>query len=402
MTSSGPDNINGLGYKAVLHLAFFLSGIATVLIGQVLPILTTKFGLTDLQAGYFFPAQFAGSLLGTIATDRFARRSRLGIAAVVGTISMAAGLLMMNLNAFDSSLAGFVLNGIGIGMTLPAINILVLEMHAERPAAALSILNFFWGVGAIVSKPFVDLTSGPDDIRAATVTLASLLSLFAVLLVFTGTRSRASHAPDAQNSGESLAIWTSPTAWLIALFNFIHVGFESGIGGWLTSYAGRFDDAPEATLLSATLFYFLFFVAGRATAPVILRYLSEDRFLFFSLAIVLAGTMVILGAGVYCVLLIGAAITGFGTSAVFPTNVSRFSKVFGADAMRRAMPLFICGTLGATAVTSLIGYVSDRTGDLRSGMGVLLACILSLIALQFHISVRTQRRHRDQISSVRR
>jgi hypothetical protein len=35
----------------LLHFVFFLSGIATVLIGQVLPVLSGKFELSDLQSG---------------------------------------------------------------------------------------------------------------------------------------------------------------------------------------------------------------------------------------------------------------------------------------------------------------------------------------------------------------
>jgi hypothetical protein len=44
-------------------------------------------------------------------------------------------------------------------------------MNPTRSAAALNILNFFWGVGAIVSKPFVDLTSARTSIVATTVIL---------------------------------------------------------------------------------------------------------------------------------------------------------------------------------------------------------------------------------------
>ena len=40
----------------LLHIVFFVSGIATVLIGQVLPILSAGFALNDLQASFFFPA----------------------------------------------------------------------------------------------------------------------------------------------------------------------------------------------------------------------------------------------------------------------------------------------------------------------------------------------------------
>ena len=55
--------------KVLLHFVFLLSGIATILIGQVLPMITKRFSLNDLEAGNFFPAQFSGSILGTFLTD---------------------------------------------------------------------------------------------------------------------------------------------------------------------------------------------------------------------------------------------------------------------------------------------------------------------------------------------
>jgi cyanate permease len=52
------------------------------------------------------------------------------------------------------------------------------------------------------------------------------------------------------------------------------------------------------------------------------------------------------------------------------------------------MPLFICGTLGAASSTWLIGFISDRTGSLHSGMYVLVVSILLLIVLQFVLASR--------------
>src|ERR687890_21369 len=93
--------------NVLLHFVFFLSGIATVLIGQVLPILSARFDLNDLQLGYFFPAQFAGSLTGTLLTNWFGRLGRLVQASALGAALMAAGLLMMNLPSYELVLAGF-------------------------------------------------------------------------------------------------------------------------------------------------------------------------------------------------------------------------------------------------------------------------------------------------------
>jgi fucose permease len=48
----------------LLHAGFLLIGIVTVLLGQILPVLSKRLSLNDREAGYLFVAQFAGSLAG--------------------------------------------------------------------------------------------------------------------------------------------------------------------------------------------------------------------------------------------------------------------------------------------------------------------------------------------------
>ena len=81
---------------AAFHVLFFLSGIAAVLIGQVLPILGRRFVLDDLHLGYFFQAQFAGSLIGTFISGWFGHRGRLVDSAWLGGAMMAVGVFAMN------------------------------------------------------------------------------------------------------------------------------------------------------------------------------------------------------------------------------------------------------------------------------------------------------------------
>jgi fucose permease len=372
--------------KIILHIIFFLSGIATVLIGQVLPILGRQFSLNDLQVSYFFPAQFAGSLLGTYLTGRFARSGDQITATAIGGFAMTFGLVMMNFDTFQLCLAGFFVNGIGIGLTLPSINMKIVELESQRSGAALSILNFCWGVGAIISKPFVDLLSPADSVGATTIVLAGTILLPTLLLLFS-KEDRSTKIGDRKDSESDLPIWTSSLAWLIALFNFIHVGFESGMGGWLTTYTERVDGGTSVGWLSPTLLYFSFFVIGRGFAPFLFKRLDETKMLFLGLSIVLAGVATVLFATDVSLLSVGAIVTGFGTSWIFPANVSRFSHAFGKAALRNATPLFICGTFGAASATWLIGYVSEQSGNLRSGMFVLAASIVLLITLQTILSI---------------
>jgi fucose permease len=375
--------------RVLLHVLFFLSGIATVLIGQVLPILERHFSLNDLQLSYFFPVQFAGSLTGTYLTSRFARKDNYQSAATLGGILMAIGILLMNVDNFSICLSGFLVNGLGVGLTLPAVNMLILEADPQRSASALSILNFCWGLGAIVSKPFVDLSSTGENIAITTYALAIPLALTTVLLFFVNGRTRSAtvHQP-VDDEADDAVIWLAPMAWGIALFNFVHVGFESGMGGWLTTYTARVEGGTFLHWLSPTFLYFSFFVIGRGVAPLLFRFISENRMILIGLLIILAGMLLMLTTTSFALLGVGSLIAGFGTSWIFPTNVSRFFRVFGHAANRRATPLFICGTLGAAALTWVIGFISNATGSLRSGMYALVMCIGLLIILQLILGRR--------------
>lgn len=378
----------------LLHLGFFASGIATVLIGQVLPILSSKLALDDAQTSYFFTAQFSGSLLGTTLTNKFGKKGKFLTATILGCFLMAGGIILLNAESYRLCLAAFFLNGIGIGLTLPSINMLILEFNTERGGSALSFLNFFWGIGAIISQPFVDFFSRGTSIFTPTLILSLLLALVGAAVIFQPSEIEQKPVAD-ENASEDfeIPIWTLPIAWTIALFNFIHVGFESAMGGWLKTYTQRVE---SVSLWFPPIFlYFLFFVIGRGIAPVFFRFLNENKMLLLGLFTILLGMIILLSAESIMFLSLGASLSGFGTSWIFPTNISRFTNIFGASATRRATPLFLCGTLGAAFTTWLIGFISNvYANDLRSGMFVLLASVIFLIVVQFGLAFsRHQKRN---------
>ena len=391
-----PDNRPITG---VLHAVFLLSGITTVMIGQVLPMIMRRFSLNDLEVSYFFPAFFSGSLLGTYFTGWFGRNHKYVHATALGCLLMGAGVLMMNAGSQYVCMSGFCLNGIGVGLTLPSINMLILELNPLRSAPALNVLNFCWGVGAILCKPFIDTFSSGNSIFMATVLLAAPLIIATGLTVFLGRGTEPAPVIDIDaEQPTKTAIWSTSFAWVLAFFNFIHVGFESGVGGWLTTYSERIDYAASVRVLSPTVIFYVFFVVGRGVAPLYFRFLTENRAILISLLVILAGMGVTLTADSAIVLSIGAGMSGLGTSSIFPTSVSRFGRVFGSQAIRRAMPLFISGTLGGITITWLIGFFSNRIGDLRSGMYVLAVCIGLLMILQIGIGLKTVIRSDSQLS----
>jgi FHS family glucose/mannose:H+ symporter-like MFS transporter len=177
-----------------------------------------------------------------------------------GFILTACGCAALNFDAWILTLAAIFLFGIGIGLTIPAVNLLTVKLNQEKSSSALSTINFFWGFGAILCKPFVDLASSPESIFLPTFFLC-----FAFLL-FSGAFLVSNFDEDFNQNEDSTdfvkPIWTTGTAWLITIFNFVHIGVESSVGGWITTYESRLALSGNRRLAFRRR---CFFVLGRRT-----------------------------------------------------------------------------------------------------------------------------------------
>ena len=371
----------------LLHGGFFIIGILTVLLGQILPFLTRKLAINDEQAGYLFVAQFIGSLSGAFIYNRTLKKFGYPKMLFGGFCLMALGCCGLNLGSYFWCIAAIFIYGVGIGATIPAVNLLTIELNREKSSAASNIINFFWGIGAISSKPFVDFVGSADSIRLPAMLLGAAFLLIGAAILIDDYRETPLEKT-ADSSVVPMKIWTQPTAWLIAVFGFIHVGIESSVAGWLTTYELRLTETDFKRWISAALLYFLMLIIGRGIAPVFFKIWNENVVMFASLIAMTVGILLILLSGGFLLLTVGAAILGFGTASVFPMNIVRFTKFFGSDAMKNAAPLFVLGSFGGAFATWLIGIISTNFNSLRAGFSVILISCILLLVLQIALSKR--------------
>ena len=376
------DHLRFLKYYTLF--GFFIIGVVTVLLGQVLPILSARLSLNDAQSGLLLSAQFAGALLGTLSVGRIIRRFGFPAAGVAGLLLITAGLPGLNSGEFLICWLGIFVYGFGIGLGIPAINLLTIEVtSANLQSSAVNLLNFAWGVGAICSQPFVAGVSRDNSLAAVTIILVVGL-LAATICLLSIIRKL-----DGGTAGDSVAdpppkIWNRPAAWLFLAFSFFAIGVEGGMHGWLTTYSESLSAADGASV-NATVVYFFFYVLGRGLASFISRRLSDNKLISICATLLLLGVSLIVLSD--SLLFLGSAIAGLGSSAIFPTNMVRFAKIFGPGATRRATPIFVAGTSGAAAVSSLVGLASFHLGGLRWGIGVILASAVMVFILQWMMAV---------------
>jgi len=370
-----------------IHAQFTLIGVTTVLLGPLLPALAAQWGMQDLQKGYLLFGQYAGSVVGSLLSTRVLPRWGFNRVCTAAMLILCSGLEIFMLSSWQVGVAGIFLCGLGMALAIAASNLGVAESNPGRAASALSLLNFSWGIGA-VAFPFLVGTILRSVPLSRLVPAVGLLPL--VFAIRFALYAKSSHA-----SAEKRAINTAPlTPWqplpfvLIASLAFLYVGTECALGGWIASYARDFAPVSAASAAMAPSAFWAALLAGRALAPLALRYRGELTVYRLGLITAFAGTTLFLSAQNVPLLLIGAAIAGFGLAALFPITAAVMSRDLGERGNRFGGFFFATGNLGGAIIPFLVGAISSQTHSLRTGMALALVVMALMLGMSLVFSPR--------------
>ena len=361
----------------VLHAGFALTGVLTTLLGPVLPALSARWRLDDAQAGFLFTAQFLGSLSGALLAGRIALRFGVRTAITAGFAIAAAGVTAASAGPYISGLGGVATWGLGLGLIIPSVNLLVAELTPGRRAAALNVLNFAWGIGAVATPPAIAATLRIADLRPLLLGLAALLAVTA--LAAGATRMDAAAGAAAP---EAAGVWRGSWIWLTGLFLFLYVGVENGLAGWMPSYAVRVLRVPYGAMAAAQGGFWGAILGVRLLAPALLRRMSAPLLIVSGLALASFGTLLLLARAGAWSLVAGALLAGAGLAAVFPTKVALFTERAGAHGARVTGAVFAMAAMGGATVPWAVGAISARFDSLRLALAAPLGCCLLMIVLQ--------------------
>ncbi|MBI1750553.1 MAG: MFS transporter [Acidobacteria bacterium] len=367
--------------NAIVHAGMFLTGMLTTLLGPLLPVLSARWSLADAQAGYFFTAQFAGSMTGAVLTGLLLPRRGFRFALVLGFALTAAGALVLGVGNWAVGLLSVYGYGIGLGFTIACTNLWVSESNPGRRAAAVSILNFAWGVGAVVCPFVFAVLHRAGQSYALLYALAAAFVLVAVLFAMIAfpdpKREVEAENPAAPRPG----VWSIRFGPALGALFFLYVGTENALGGWVAFYAKRVSAGPGTLWVIAPSFFWGTLLVGRALAPAVLRHVTEARIVLGGLVLATLGGVALLGATTLAAVLACASLAGFGLSAIFPILVAWISHTFGEAASRLAGRMFAMGAFGGATLPWLVGYLSTQFGGLKAGLVAPLLGSVAMLAL---------------------
>ena len=364
------------------QIAFLPTGILTTLLGPMLPLLLARWAMNDTQAGNLFLVQFLAMLIGVQLSGVLLTRWGYRPAFLAGLLLMAGGVATLYLGSHLQGLISVAMYGLGLGLIVPTDNLLIAELSTgsglRSRAGAVSLLNFFWGVGAVFCSLMVAWTASHN-------LLPFFLGSVALFLVVLAWTMRNLPFPPAAKRSESSASWVelakSPTIWLFAAVFFLYPGAETAVGGWIGSYVSRLGTHGAAMASMMPAFFWSALTLGRALGTAFLRHFSEDRVLRFGYAAGASGIGLMLWAPSLPGVIGGALITGLSFATLYPITVARLSQRFGVAARSIGAVMFSLASVGPAVVPWTVGVISHATGSLRAGLLVPLGATMILFVI---------------------
>jgi FHS family glucose/mannose:H+ symporter-like MFS transporter len=266
--------------------------------------------------------------------------------------------------------------GFGLGIAVPAANLLVAEVNPRRRSATLNLLNFCWSAGA-VSCPFLVAASAKSHhVPVFLESVAGFALLMAIgIAVMPSSVVEPSAAARGDGKGRPAIRWIQSTLLILAALFFLYVGVENGFGFWLATYSKNLGSLTPALALMTPSFFYAALMAGRWIAPLLLRSVDEIRLVQVGLVLACAGMGGLVLSHELWGVVLSACLAGVGLSSVYPITISLLSREFGSASTRIGSVMFTLSNMGGGLLPWMVGVSSNHFGTLKAGLAVpLIGC----------------------------
>jgi FHS family glucose/mannose:H+ symporter-like MFS transporter len=361
---------------AGLYFGFVLTGIGTNLLGCILPTLSGIWSLSDSHSGFLFSAQFAGSSTGALLMQSDLRKS-----LVRGYLLLIVGAVLLALCRGHFAALFLFCFGLGLGSVMTATSMIFGRMFTAHRGATLSLLNAFWGLGAVLCPLLAtgwERFESPDSIYLG-LALVAALPLVAIGLQYRYLSQLHDAVTVVSNRQTKLSLLVP-----LAIFAFLYVGVESSISGWMMTYVHRLPFASGLYAPIATSFFWIALLVGRAAAPIALKRISESGLLMIALCVLLVSNVMLLLSYTPAMSITSASLAGLMLAPIFPLCLSKVLAIARGPSESRWV--FAISGLGGAVVPWMTGQVASLSGSLRTGLAVPLVAGCVMLLLQ----VRTQ------------
>lgn len=365
-------------------LCFFAMGFVD-LVGTASNYVQKDLGLTDSQANLFPSLVFFWFLIFSVPTgmlmNRIGRKNTVLISLIVTAVSLF-------IPAFGDSyavmLVSFSLLGIGNAIMQTSLNPLVSNLiSGDKLASTLTFGQFVKAIASFLA-PIIAAWGATTMMPTFGLGWRALFVIYAVVGFLSISLLAATpideEKPDkATGIGECLRMLGKPFIFLCFLGIVCHVGIDVGTNTTAPKIIMERLGLPLEEAGFATSVYFIFRTAGCFLGAFILRSMSPRLFFAISVAMMLAGMVILSVCNTLAPLYVGIGLIGFGNSNIFSVVFSQ-ALMYTPNERNEVSGLMIMGLFGGTVFPLAMGYAADALGQ----AGAVAVMTVGVIYLMYY------------------
>ena len=349
-------------------LCFFAMGFVD-LVGTASNYVQKDLGLTDSQANLFPSLVFFWFLIFSVPTGML--MNKIGRKKTV-LISLIVTAMSLFIPAFGDSYAvmliSFSLLGIGNAIMQTSLNPLVSNLiSGDKLASTLTFGQFVKAIASFLAP-----------IIAAWGAIYAVISFLSISLL-AATPIDEEKPDKATGIVECLRLLGKPFIFLCFLGIMCHVGIDVGTNTTAPKIIMERLGLPLEEAGFATSVYFIFRTAGCFLGAFILRSMSPRLFFAISVAMMLAGMVILFVCNTLAPLYVGIGLIGFGNSNIFSVVFSQ-ALMYTPNERNEVSGLMIMGLFGGTVFPLAMGYAADALGQ----AGAVAVMTIGVIYLMYY------------------
>ncbi len=379
-------------------LSCFVGYIVQAIINNFVPLLFITFQNTyDIPLSkitLLVTINFCVQLMVDLLAAKFVDRLGYRISIVLAHIFSAAGLILLTvlpemMEPFIGILLSVIVYAVGGGLIEVLISPIMESCPSDNKEKAMSLLHSFycWGhVGVVLLSTLFFKLAGISNWRVLAI-------IWAIVPIINGMAffktPIASLIPDGEKGMGIRELFKNKVFWLLLIMMVCSGASEQSVSQWASAFAEQgLGISKAAGDLAGPMTFAVLMGSARAVYGRYGEKINLDKFMLSSsilciLSYILAG---ITSSPV--ISLIGCALCGLSVGIMWPGTFSKASVSLRTGGTAMFALLALAGDLGCSAGPSLVGAVSDISGD-NIKLGILSAVVFpSILTLCLIIDLR--------------
>ena len=345
---------------ACIGMCFF--GISMITLGSVLPALTTKLALDNLQATALVTFLPIGMLVGSLVfgpiVDRFGHKALLVPSCIIVLLGLE-GLSFFN--SIPMLQLSIVCIGFGGGILNGETNALVADISdEEEKGSRLSLLGMFYGLGALGIPTLLGALS--KHYTFETILQGIGVIMLAGILYCIPIRFPAPKQAQGFPVKKGLGLLKESSLLLLSFILFFQSGIEGVCNNWSTLYFGQTTEISANQALIALTCMVAGLTVARMLLVILFKRIKQETVLLYSLILTAIGFGLLTFSPGFVRAISGMVLIGAGLASTFPVILSILGSRYASLSGTAFGVALVIALIGQTLLNSLMGIASQNIG----------------------------------------